>query len=191
MHVRTPDEALLADVVRAYERLVVHETFEGNTHLADVSLPDVVDEFWPGNDGWRIISVEPNFFFVFFLMEHPSRGIAACIIGSVEPGAGIGVAEAWARLSVEMRARNIWASHHSHGPTRLDLLDEFVSANASGGLGSLDEAMLNCLLNSPTFMDETTRAMVALNDAYGLLAEKAGYARTRAERAVLDAAAER
>lgn len=136
-------------------------------------MEQVVDAFWPRIDGWRSIATEPGYFSVLFILQHPKEGCAAMLLGSVEPGKGLGTVEAWDSLSVAARARNIHVSFHAHGATRLDLLDQFVEAQTAGDLTSGDADMFERLTGSPVFIDQATTAMLALNPAFESLNRKA------------------
>lgn len=179
MIVRSRDEAFSSDLSRTWERLLPQETFEGNTHLSEFTLIQVLEEFWPPSQGWQVVAAEPGFFSVLFVLEHPTLGVGACMLGATAPGAGTGSEETWETLDVAVRARNIYVSHHAHGPTRLDLLEQFLDLLATGELFSLDESMLARLTTSPAFMDETTTTMVALNDSYDPLLRRVDERRAR------------
>lgn len=148
------------------------ETFEGNTHLAAMSLTDVVERFWAPAEGWRTISIESVPFYACFLFEHPTEGIGACLIGATPPGevgrpAAPGSATTWEALDVAMRARNIFVSYHARAATRLDLLR--LVRETDGGTVSIHsstQSMLTFLLGSPVFMDAATRTLEALGSTF-------------------------
>lgn len=161
MIIHTSDRSLFVTLARRYEELVPHAPFDRNDHLADMPLTDVVDAFWPASRGWVLVAVEPGFYSVLYVLEHAEHGVAAALIGANDPGE-LGSPDTWDASSVATRARGIFAAHMVHGVNRLNILDEFVSADRDKNISSLDESMLGRLLHSPAFMDEETTVMVAL-----------------------------
>lgn len=153
------------ETTEASQRLWRAETFEGNTHLADYSARDVVDEFWPAADGWTIAAAEPGFFSVLYVLRHPERGVAAMTLGTVEPGGGLATEADWDALSVKMRSRNTCFVYLAEGPSALAILTHFKAYQARRGGGRMrsgDENFVHRLLTSGEFMDAEAATMVAL-----------------------------
>lgn len=163
-------------------RLLTEERFEDHTHLADYTLADVVDEFWPAADGWQVIATEPAYFWPLWILEHPTCGVAVAMIGATEPSGGPGSPESWEELSVFWRARNIHMSITTHGPTRLAILQEMAERMVTDGMRSSEESMVAALLDSPTFNTPDVATMRALG-AFDALDARVQDARKRAAEA--------
>jgi hypothetical protein len=166
VNVRTiSDEEPWPEVVAAFDRLWRAETFEGNTHLADYGVRDVVDEFFPATDGWTIAAAEPGYFAVLYVLRHREHGVGVMTLGTVEPGGGLGTEEAWDALSVKMRSRNTVFAYVAQGPTALAILTHFKHFHAENGGGRMRSSVENFvyrILGSPEFMDAEAATMVHL-----------------------------
>lgn len=151
----------------AYARLLPHEGFEANLHLTDVSMRDVVDAFWPAQQGWRVVSVEPGFHWMLFIVEHPNAGVAVCMLGGARPGT-VSSEETWVQMAAGARARAVHVSVHVQSANRLALLGVLNRAADDDRLEMAEETLLDFLFASPGFMDDTVSAMTALGTFTGL-----------------------
>lgn len=171
------------------ERLLSSERFEDNTHLADYSLAAVVDAFWPATDDWQVVAMEPAYYWPLWILEHPTRGVAAMMVGTTEPGGeGVGSPDRWEELAVFWRARNIHCSIGTHGPTRLAILQEMAQRMLSHGFNTSEESLVAALLDSPAFNDDESVQMMRGLGAFTALDERVQDARRRAREAAEKAA---
>lgn len=167
------DEEPWPEAAAAFARLWRAETFEGNTHLADYGVRDVVDEFFPAADGWTIAAAEPGYYAVLYVLRHREHGVGVMTLGTVEPGGGLGTEEAWDALSVKMRSRNTVFTYVAQGPSALSILTRFKCFHAENGGGRMRSSVENFvyrLLGSPEFMDAEASTMVHLG-AFDALAQ--------------------
>lgn len=161
MIVRCADAGLRATLDEAYARLLPQTRFEENTHLADVSMRQVVDRFWPAAQGWQIVSAEPGFHWMLFIVEHRTHGLAVLMLGGTRPG-GVSSEESWAQMDPAARARAVHVSVHVQAMNRLALLSLLDQVANDGQLEVAEETLLDFLFSSPVFMDDTVVAMAAL-----------------------------
>lgn len=164
------------------ERLLSEERFENNLHLADYSLADIVDEFWPAAHGWQVVAIEPAYYWPLWVLEHPTEGVACSMIGTTEPSGGHGTPEAWERLSVAERARNLHTSMHTQGPTRLAILQEMAQRMVSHGFTNSEESLVAALLDSTCFDTPDVTMMRGLG-AFDALDQRVNDARIHATQA--------
>lgn len=167
MIVRCDDPELREALVDAYARLLPHEGFEANLHLSDISMRQVVDAFWPAPQGWRVVSVEPGFHWMLFIVEHPDAGVAVCMLGGARPGT-VSSEETWVHMPAAARARAVHVSVHVQSANRLALLGVLNRAADEDRLEMAEETLLDFLFASPVFMDDTVSAMTALGTFAGL-----------------------
>lgn len=52
--------------------------------LRHISATGVVDLFWPAADGWATVAVEPGVDYVTWVLTHPTRGVAACMLMTLD-----------------------------------------------------------------------------------------------------------
>lgn len=177
------------EAIVAFDRLWRAETFEANTHFADLGPRDVVHEIFSSDDGWTIAAAEPGFFDVLYVLAHPEHGVGAMTLGTVEPGAGVGTEADWDTLSVKMRARNTMCAHLAQGPSALAILTHYKayqSARGGGRMPSGVEHFVYRLLGSPAFMDAEATTMTDLG-AFTDLATAAFASDRSAQEALVDA----
>lgn len=177
------------EAAAAFDRLWRAETFEANTHFADLGPRDVVHEIFSPADGWTIAAAEPGFFDVLYVLRHAEHGVAAMTLGTVEPGAGVGTEHDWDTLSVKMRARNTMCAHLAQGPSALSILTHYKAYQAARGGGRMrsgDEHFVYRLLGSPAFMDVEATTMIHLG-AFTDLTTAAHASDRTAQEALVDA----
>lgn len=124
-------------------------------------MRQVVDRFWPAAQGWRIVSAEPGFHWMLFIVEHRTHGLAVVMLGGTRPG-GVSSEESWAQMDPAARARAVHVSVHVQATNRMALLSLLDQVAQDGQLEVAEETLLDFLFSSPVFMDDTVAAMVAL-----------------------------
>lgn len=159
--VRTDTTGLREALDEAYARLLPHTRFEENHHLANVSMHQVVDRFYPAAQQWRIVAAEPGFHWMLFIVEHPKHGLALFMLGGTSPG-GVSSEESWTAMDAGARARAVHVSVHAQAVNRLALLSMFNLIAEQGQLEIAEETLLDFAFSSDVFMDDTVRAMAGL-----------------------------
>lgn len=156
--------------------------------LAQMALDEVAAKFWPADEGWTVRSVEPGFLRVLYVAEHPVYGIGASLIQSASEEARIalirGGAEAdamcegdqtiptpavWLESTQLTRIMGVQTALHAQASSRWDLLGLFLERDNVGRFSGDEMRMFAFLLESPVFMDDTIRTLVALNPAFDTL----------------------
>jgi hypothetical protein len=166
------DAAQAARLAQVRDRLRNGRRREMSARMESMSLADVVDEFWPAADGWTTVSVEPGFTYVMTLLEHPTEGVAACLLGAIPTGTdrqgrvgNTGTPEQWESLSGWSRATWVEGVLNAQAPSRPGLVARMQAIYEATEYPSLaSTAPAGFLLASPVFMDEVTRMFVALGD---------------------------
>lgn len=141
---------------------------DGGSRLAGMSLDDLGRALWPTTSGWTVISTELGWHYVMHLAEHPEHGIGASLVSTVSSSGFADVGEMaseerWQALTAGERARNIRSAIYVQAKNRLDVLGLYLDLSSINHLSRSGMTALGFLLESPVFMDATTRTMVSLN----------------------------
>lgn len=143
------------------------------TSLEDMSLVQVVDAFWPRADGWEVVSMEPGFYYVTVVVEHPDHGVGVSLIGAaaVTCPYSRGSVETWSTLRLYDRRVHVRGSIHAQAPNRLALilaLNSRYEAATTWTLGT--RALAHAVVSCAALMDAPAQMMVGLSGA-ALVAE--------------------
>ena len=143
-----------------------------DTWLAEKTLDDVVGEVWPVADGWTVRAAEVVWFYVLYLAEHPEHGLGVSLL-SVQPRvARIGdvdksLDEMWQVLDVDRRAEHVADVVHAYGSNRVEVLTQFLNlTHITRAERRRVTALFALLVESPFFMNDALRTLLALNPAY-------------------------
>lgn len=142
--------------------------------LADQPLDEVAAAFWPATDGWTVHVVEPRWFDVVCLAEHPTHGLGVSLFSAQPRVARIGDAdktldEMWGVLDVDRRVEHVADAVHAYGANRVEALAQFLNlTHITRAERRRVTALFALLIESPFFMDDALRTLLALNPAYDL-----------------------
>lgn len=155
-------------------------TRDGGARLLGMSLGDVGAALWSTKDGWTVISTELGWHYVMYLAEHSEHGIGVSLVSTQPSGTFEGVGEMaseerWQALKPLARAASIRSAIHVQAKNRLDVLGLFLDLDSIGHFSRSGMTVLGFLLESPAFMDDTTRTMVSLNPVLERLIERVYY----------------
>lgn len=155
-------------------------TRDGGASLSTMTLGDVGAALWVAKDGWTVLSSELGWHYVMYLAEHPEHGIGVSLVSTQPSGTFEGVGEMaseerWQVLNPLARANSIRSAIHVQARNRLDVLGLFLDLDSIGHFSRSGMTALGFLLESPAFMDATTRTMVSLNPVLERLIERVYY----------------
>lgn len=160
------------DIGQHLDTTVDRLTQRGGAPVSEKALDEVVQECWPTPEGWTVQSIEDRWFEVLHILHHPTHGTAATLISTQPRTARIGdvdkpINERWDTLDIGRRFEHVLNAVHVQGVNALDILSHFTDP------GDLRRAqrrrlmvMFASLVESVSFMDDTTRTMVALNPSF-------------------------
>jgi hypothetical protein len=176
MMVRSPDPAVRARLDDILDALA-DSVERGQDPLTRMSASEVVDVFWPATDGWSTAAVEPGVDYVTWVLTHPSQGVAACMLITLDTGeehAGrTAHPDDWDRLDADRRGRNLYFSRHLHGPNPTAAVLQFWPILAEKWLLVGEHELLNRVVTVPAFMDGAARTMHGLGAFDVLLSDGA------------------
>lgn len=134
--------------------------------LADMSMLEVVDAFWPAADGWEVVSVETGFHYVTSVVEHDDLGIGISLIGaaSVTAAYSRGSVQSWEGLRIYDRRVHVRGAMHAQSPNRAALVAALAAIYESAMPQTVAARALACaVMSSPEVMDPTAQMLVALS----------------------------
>lgn len=162
------------DIERHLDATVDRLTQRGGALVSEMTLDEVAAAFWPATDGWTVHVVEPRWFDVLCLAEHPAHGLGVSLFSAQPRVARIGDAdktldEMWGVLDVDRRAEHVADAVHAYGANRVEVLAQFPNlTHITRAERRRMNALFALLVESPVFMDDALRTLLALNPTYDL-----------------------